>query len=240
VRVLIVCERSGVVRRAFRALGHDAWSCDHEAADDASDHHLRMDAIEAAYSLGPWDLLIGHPECTFLANSGNKHLYAGMKLDGGPDAERWARMGAAAQFFNTLWRAPVKRKALENPIMNGHAPRLFGIRRPFQIVQPWQFGDPETKATGLWLSGLMPLRPIYSTWPECRDALGLPPEAKPHARMWRMSPGPERRRKRSETYPGIAAGMAAQWGGSNFTASPKGYPPLSRSAPGDGAVETRL
>ena len=213
MRVLIVCERSGAVRRAFAALGHEAWSCDLEPADDATSYHMQMDAIEAAYSHGPWDLLIGHPECTFLTNAGAKHLYDGMNLEGGPSAERWARMGAAAQFFLTLWRAPVKRKALENPIMLGHARRLFGIRRPFQIIQPWQFGDPETKATCLWIDGLMPLRPIYTTWPECRDALGLPADAKPYARVHRMAPGPERSRKRSETYPGIAAAFAGQWGG---------------------------
>jgi hypothetical protein len=160
-------------------------------------------------------LLIGHPECTYLTNAANKHLYHGMKAEGGPEAERWARMGmgAAAQFFLTLWRAPVKRKALENPIMNGHPRRLFGIRRPFQIIQPWMFGDPETKATGLWIDGLMPLRPIYTTWAQCREALGLPRDAKPHARIWRMAPSPDRRRKRSETNPFIAAAMAAQWGG---------------------------
>ena len=213
MRVLIVCERSGMVRREFRRLGHDAWSCDLKPADDDSEHHLTMDAVLAAYSRGPWDILIGHPECTFLANSGNKHLYVGMSLENGPEAERWARMGAAAQFFNTLWRAPIKRKALENPIMNGHPRRLFEIRRPVQIVQPWQFGDPETKATGLWIDGLMPLRPIYTTWAQCRDALGLPADAKPVARVHRMAPSPERSRLRSTTYPGIAGAMALQWGG---------------------------
>jgi len=213
MRVLIVCERSGAVRRAFRDLGHDAWSCDLKPADDGDEHHLQLDAIEAAYSHGPWDILIGHPECTFLCNSGSKHLYAGMKMEGGPEADRWARMGAAAQFFVTLWRAPVKRKALENPIMQGHPRRLFGIRRPVQIIQPWQFGDPETKATGLWIDGLMPLRPIYTTWAQCRDALGLPADAKPLARIHRMAPSAERGRQRSATYPGIAAAMAEQWGG---------------------------
>lgn len=213
MRALIVCERSGVVRRAFRQLGHDAWSCDLKPADDGSPYHLQMDAILAAYSRGPWDILIGHPECTFLCNSGSKHLYSGMKLEGGPEAERWGRMGAAAQFFNTLWRAPVKRKALENPIMGGHPRRLFGIRRPVQIIQPWQFGDPETKATALWIDGLMPLRPIYTTWAQCREALGLPRDAQPFARIHRMAPSEQRSTKRSETYPGIAAGMAEQWGG---------------------------
>jgi hypothetical protein len=214
VNVLIACERSGVVRRAFRDLGHNAWSCDLEPADDGDPHHLQMDAIEAAYGRGPypsgWDLMIAHPECTFLANSGAKHLYAGMKKENGPDGDRWARMGAAAQFYLTLRRAPIPRKVLENPIMLGHPRRLFGLPRHKQIIQPWMFGDFETKATGLDLIGVDPLRPTYATWQECRDALGLPADAKPVERVFKMAPGPNRKKDRSETYPGIAHALAMQ------------------------------
>lgn len=95
MRVLVAFERSGKVRSAFRRRGHDAWSCDIEPADDGDDHHLQMDAILAAYSRGPWDLMIAHPVCTFLCNSGAKHLYAGMKKENGPDPDRWARLGGA-------------------------------------------------------------------------------------------------------------------------------------------------
>jgi hypothetical protein len=198
VNVLVACERSGVVRSAFRAWGHNAWSCDLEPADDETGEHLRMDAIHAAYSQ-PWDLLIAHPECTYLANSGAKHLYAGTKAENGPNADRWAHMGAAAAFFLALWNAPVARIAVENPIMLGHPRRLFGIPEPTQIIQPWQFGHGETKATCLWLKGLPPLAPTNIV--EGREQ-----------RVWKMGPGENRKRDRSRTYEGIAAAMAEQWG----------------------------
>jgi len=213
MRVIVACERSGVVRRAFRAFGHEAWSCDLADADDESRWHIQGDAIRAAYMSGAnWDLMIAHPECTYLANSGAKHLYAGMRAENGPNPDRWAHMGAAASFFLALWNAPVKRIAVENPIMLGHPRRLFGIPEPTQIIQPWMFGDFETKATCLWLKGLEPLKPLYATWQECRDALGLPVDARPEQRVFQMAPGPNRKRDRSRTYGGIAAAMAEQWG----------------------------
>ena len=199
LRVLIACERSGAVRRAFRALGHDAWSCDLHAADDGDQHHIQGDAIAAAYGK-PWDLMIAHPECTFLANSGAKHLYAGMKKQNGPNGDRWANMGAAAAFFLTLWHAPIARIAVENPIMLGHPRRLFGIPEHDQTIQPWQFGHGETKATCLWLKGLPRLQPTEIV-------------AGREQRIWKMPPGPDRKRARSETFAGIAAAMAGQWGG---------------------------
>lgn len=198
MRVLVACERSGAVRRAFRALGHDAWSNDLFPADDGDPHHIEGDAIRAAYS-EHWDIGIFHPECTFLANSGAKHLYAGMKKENGPNADRWASMGAAAAFFLTLWNAPIPRIAIENPVMLGHPRRLFGIPEPTQTIQPWQFGHGETKATCLWLKGLPPLQPTDVV--EGREQ-----------RIWRMPPGADRKRLRSETFSGIAAAMAEQWG----------------------------
>lgn len=206
MRVLVACERSGVVREAFRALGHEAWSCDLEPADDCQTWHFRGDAIQAAYQFGPWDLLIAHPECTYLANSGAKHLYAGMSAANGPNADRWAMMGAAAQFFLSLWRAPVRRIAVENPIMLGHPRRLFGIPEPTQTIQPWQFGHGETKATCLWLKGLPPLRPTNIV--EGREQ-----------RIWKMPPGADRKRLRSRTFEGIAAAMAEQWGAASEMAA---------------------
>jgi hypothetical protein len=204
--VLVACERSGVVRRAFRAAGHDAWSCDLEPADDDSPYHIQGDAIVAAYSghlkgygRHAWDLLIFHAECTYLANSGAKHLYAGMRAENGPNPDRWARMGAAALFFKLLLDAPIERIAGENPIMLGHPQRLFGIPKPTQIIQPWQHGHGETKATGLWLKNLPPLVPTNIV--EGREQ-----------RVFRMAPGPDRKRDRSRTYEGIAAAMAEQWG----------------------------
>jgi hypothetical protein len=177
----------------------EAWSCDLEPADDGSRWHIQGDAIEAAYHRGPWDLLIAHPECTYLANSGAKHLYAGMKAENGPNPDRWAHMGAAAAFFLALWNAPIDRICIENPIMLGHPKRLFGIPGPTQIIQPWQFGHGETKATCLWLKGLPPLEPTNIV--EGREQ-----------RIWKMAPGENRKRDRSRTYKGIAAAMAGQWG----------------------------
>lgn len=198
MRVLVACECSGVVRRAFAARGHDAWSCDLKPAEDHSPQHIQGDAISAAYGR-PWDMLIAHPECTYLANSGAKHLYAGMKAENGPDGARWAQMGAAAAFFLAMWHAPVPRIAVENPIMLGHPRRLFGIPKPTQTIQPWQYGHGETKATCLWLKGLPPLVPT-----------NIVPGRE--ARVWRMAPGPDRKADRSRTYAGIAEAMADQWG----------------------------
>lgn len=198
-RVLIACERSGVVRTAFRALGHDAWSNDLVPADDGSPFHIQGDAIHAAYS-GKWDIIIAHPECTYLANSGAKHLYAGMKAENGPEPDRWARMGAAAQFFLLLLNAPAPMVCVENPVMLGHPKRLFGIPDPSQMIQPWQFGHGETKATCLWLRGLPLLQPS--------DVVSGREQ-----KVFRMPPGPDRKRLRSVTFTGIAQAMAAQWGG---------------------------
>lgn len=198
LRVLVACERSGVVRRAFAARGHDAWSCDLVPADDGSPNHIQGDAVAAAYG-GQWDIIIAHPECTFLANSGAKHLYAGMKRENGPDPDRWARMGAAALFFRLMLDAPAPMVAVENPIMLGHPRRLFDIPEPTQTIQPWQFGHGETKATCLWLRGLPPLTPTRIV--EGREQ-----------RVFRMAPGPDRKMNRSRTFEGIAAAMADQWG----------------------------
>jgi hypothetical protein len=196
-RVLVACERSGVVRSAFRRLGHDAWSNDLVPADDGSPFHIQGDAVAAAYS-GGWDLIIAHPECTYLANSGAKHLYAGMNAANGPEPDRWAKMGAAAQFFLLMLNAPAPMVAVENPIMLGHPKRLFGIPEPTQIIQPWMFGHGETKATCLWLRGLPPLMPTDIV--EGREQ-----------RVFRMPPGPNRKADRSRTFEGIAQAMASQW-----------------------------
>jgi len=204
MRVLIACEFSATVRDAFRARGFDAWSVDLLPTEGDPRWHIQGDAILTAYTR-PWDLLIGHPECTFLANSGAKHLYAGMKAENGPNAERWARMGQAAMFFLTLWHAPIKHIALENPIMLGHPRKLFGIPDPDQVIQPYEYGHGETKATCLWLRNLPKLKPTRIV--EGREQ-----------RVFRMAPGPDRWKERSRTFPGIAEAMASQWG--NYLADP--------------------
>lgn len=213
MRVLVACEYSAIVRDAFRALGHDAWSCDLRDTEGDPRWHIRGDAIEAAYCR-PWDLLIAHPECTFMANSGAKHLYLGMKKENGADPDRWARLGEAQHFFKTLWRAPIRRKAFENPIMVGHVRRLFDdFPAPTQTVQPWMFGRNETKAIILYLDGLAPLAPPYLTYGQFRAANDLPADSKPEARVHRMAPGESRGKERSRFYPEIAEAMAKTWGG---------------------------
>ena len=191
MRVLIGCEFSGVVRRAFAALGHDAWSCDLLPAEDGSNQHLIGDVRDHLHD--GWDLLaVFHPPCTRLCNSGLRWLY---------ERNLWADLDEAAALFSALWNAPIPRRAIENPIMHRHAKeRIVGYREPAQIIQPWQFGHGETKATGLWLHGLMPLYPT-----DIVDGRT--------ARVHRMPPGPHRWRERSRTFEGIARAMAHQWAG---------------------------
>lgn len=191
MRVLIGCESSGIVRRAFAALGHDAWSCDLLPSEDRSNQHIIGDVRDI---LGDgWDLLaVFHPPCTRLCNSGVRWL-----------AERnlWDELDRAADLFSTLWNAPIPRRAIENPIMHHYAKeRIIGYRDPAQIVQPWMFGHGETKATCLYLHGLLPLYPTDIVSGRM-------------ARVHRMSPGPKRWRERSRTFAGIASAMAHQWGG---------------------------
>jgi hypothetical protein len=191
MRVLIGCEFSGVVRRAFATLGHDAWSCDLLPAEDGSNQHIIGDVRNHLHD--GWDLLaVFHPPCTRLCNSGLRWLY---------ERNLWADLDDAAALFSTLWNAPVPRRAIENPIMHRHAKeRIVGYREPAQIIQPWQFGHGETKATCLYLHGLMPLYPTEVV-------------AGREARVHRMPAGRNRSRERSRTFEGIANAMAQQWGG---------------------------
>jgi hypothetical protein len=191
MRVLVACEFSGIVRDAFIAAGHDAVSCD-LLPSERPGPHVQGNALIEAYR-GTWDLMIAHPPCTYLANSGVRWLYGGKGTV--RDPERWSRMEDAAAFFEALLEAPIPRVAVENPIMHRHA----GLPKPSQIVQPWQFGHPETKATGLWLRNLPPLTPT-----------NIVPGREP--RVHHASPGPDRWKERSRTLPGIAAAMAEQWG----------------------------
>lgn len=206
-RVLIACERSGVLRRAFNARGHDAWSCDLAPADDGSNHHIRGNVFD--HLDDGWDLLmVAHPPCTVLCNSGVKHLYVGGRKENGPNEQRWAELETAATFYRRLRDAhQIPHRAIENPVMHGHAIRLTG-RGKTQFVQPWWFGDPFFKATGFELINLPPL--------VATDRLTPPKAGTAEHKEWsavhRAPPGPDRARKRSETFPGIAAAIAAQWG----------------------------
>lgn len=209
MRVLIACEFSGTVRRAFVARGHDAWSCDLLPAEDRSNRHITGD-VRDILSDG-WDLLIvAHPPCTRLCNSGVRWLST--PPPGRTSAELWRELDEGAALFSTLWNAPVERVAVENPVMHRHAKeRIVGYVPPAQSVQPWQFGDWERKRTCLWLRGLPALVPTYPTMGEAQRALGH--DALPAERVHRMPPGEHRARERSRFFPGIAAAMADQWGG---------------------------
>lgn len=205
-RVLIGCERSGVMRRAFLALGFDAWSCDLEPSDDGSNRHIRDDLRN--HLDGGWDLLaVMHPPCTILCNSGVRWLYIGGKRVNGRDEVRWLELDQAADFYRTCRDARIERKAIENPVMHREAIRLTG-RGKTQFVQPWWFGDPFFKATGFELLNLPELVSTKRLTPPAQGTA----EHKAWSRVHRMPPGPERARLRSETFPGLATACAQQWG----------------------------
>ena len=184
MRVLVACEYSRAVASAFEALGHEALSCDLLPADRPGAHY-QGDVRDVLHY--PWDLMIAHPPCTHTAVSGARH-FAEKRMDG--------RQQSGVSFIMELSRAPIPRIAIENPVSVMSS--LW--RKPDQIIQPWQFGHGETKATCLWLKGLTPLVPTNVV--EGREA-----------RIHKMPPSADRWKKRSETFSGIAAAMAAQWGG---------------------------
>jgi hypothetical protein len=196
MRVLIACEFSGTVRRAFAARGHDAWSCDLLPAEDRTNRHIVGDVRD--YLNDGWDLLVAHPPCTRLCNSGVRWLSVpppGRTLD-----DMWRELDEGADLFSACWNAPIERIAVENPVMHKHAKaRILNYREFAQSIQPWQFGHPETKRTCLWLKNLPVLAPTNIV--DGREA-----------RVHRMSPGPDRWRERSRFFTGIAEAMADQWG----------------------------
>ena len=204
MNVLIACEYSGAVRRAFRAMGHVAWSCDLLPAEDDSPFHYQND-VRGILARGVWDLLIAHPPCTYLARCGwhwvNKPDSDVHPLKGEP--RRRATI-EAAEFFQALLDAPIPRIAVENPRPIVHAK----LPSYTQVIHPHQFGHPEFKATCLWLKNLPPLVPtLRLVVPEKGTA-----EWKAWNKVHRAPPGPDRWKDRSRTYEGIAQAMAAQWG----------------------------
>lgn len=208
-KVLVACEFSGVVRREFEALGHDAWSCDLLPAEDGSNRHIRDD-VRNQIDAG-WDLLmVAHPPCTRLCNSGVRWLSA--PPPGRTLTEMWSELDEGASLFSTLWNANIPHIAIENPVMHKHAKaRILNYEEFSQSVQPWQFGHGESKRTCLWLRNLPALRPAFETWDACRAALSMPEGAKPNPRVHHTSPGPNRWKERSRFFSGIAKAMAEQW-----------------------------
>ena len=203
MKVLVACEYSGRVRQAFRSRGHEAYSCDLIESEDNSPHHFIGDALYACQDYN-WDLLIAHPPCTFLANSGAKHLY---NADGNSNVERLEQMHQAAAFFRALWQQPIGKICIENPIMMLKARELIGCGKPTQVFQPYNFGHMESKQTCLWLKGLPRL---FGTKQVYKEMLLLP-EKERNKVHW-ASPGPNRWKDRSRTYQGVADAMGIQWG----------------------------
>lgn len=191
MRVLIACEFSGVVRDAFTARGHDAWSCDFLPSERRG-AHVRGD-VRRILGQG-WDLMIAHPPCTHLAVSGARWF-----------KDKQVEQTEALAFILCLLDAPIPRIALENPI----GIISTRIRKPDQIIQPWQFGEDASKATCLWLKNLPLLMPT-DVLPVGRMARRANQTA---SGQNRLAPSPDRWRERSRTYEGIAKAMAAQWGG---------------------------
>lgn len=153
--------------------------------------------------------MVAHPPCTVMCNSGVKHLYIGGRAENGRNPDRWAELDRAAAFYRALRDAAhIPRRAIENPVMHGHAIKAIG-RGKTQFVQPWWFGEPFFKATGFELIGLPPLVPTNKLTPPKPGT----DEHKRWSKIHRASPGPNRARDRSETFPGIAAAAASQWGG---------------------------
>lgn len=196
MKVLVACEFSGIVRDAFRAIGHDAMSCDLLPSETVGQHY--QGDVRDVLGEG-WDLMIAHPPCTHLAVSGSRWF-----------KDKAKEQREALDFVRTLMDAPIPRIAIENPI----SVISSRIRKPDQIIQPWQFGHGETKATCLWLKNLPKLQPT-------KIVSGR------EARVHRMPPGPDRWKERSRTLAGIAEAMASQWStvaqGAN-TAVPSGQP----------------
>lgn len=214
LNVLVACECSGVVRNAFRALGHNAWSCDLKPAEDGSRFHIQGDVRSFLTGMRePWDLMISHAVCKYLANSGSKHLYIDMKKENGIYQPRWDEMEKGAQFYADLWNADIPYVAAENPIWHGHAAEAVQrhCTKPHpkkrQFVQPWWFGHMEVKATGLALRNLPPLVETDNVYEEMMRL-----EYKDRAKVHHEAPGPEREANRSRTLPGLADAMADQWG----------------------------
>lgn len=197
LRVLVACEFSGQVRQAFSDRGWDAWSVDLLPSEQPG-QHIVGDALKAIKRM-KWDLIICHPPCQYLCNSGVRWLYP---LHSCESDQRWELMESGASFFKQLWNARIPHIAIENPVMHKYANRaIFGEkgRKPDCTVQPWEHGHPEVKRTCFWTRNLPPLTPT-------NIVEGRQP------RVHFCSPRPDRWKERSRTLPGIAKAMATIWG----------------------------
>ena len=191
MKILIACEFSGVVREAFRKRGHDAWSCDIIESEDNSKYHIHGNVLNHLDE--SWDMMIAHPPCTYLCNSGVSWLHK--------DQSRWHELDKASQFFKTLLEYNIPKICVENPI-----PHKYGkLPKYTQIIQPYQFGEDASKRTCLWLKNLPKLKPTNIIIKD-RYANQTP------SGQNKLGPSADRWKERSRTYTGIAEAMAEQWG----------------------------
>lgn len=224
LNVLVACESSGTVRDAFRALGHNAWSCDLLPCDTDPRYHMQCDAFTAIHdpqsgnywrcappTPAKWDLMIAHPPCTYLCNSGVRWLFtpSGSSMVA-VNHDRWDAMRTAARFFCDLWNAPIPYLAIENPIQHKYAKDWHDCGQQDQVVQPWMFGHYEKKATCLWLKNLPLLEPSVPDAALAKQFVDCLPRGQ-QQRMWSLPPSKNRWKLRSKTYEGIAKAMATQW-----------------------------
>ena len=192
MKVLVACEFSGVVTNAFRLKGHEAWSCDILPTDSNPDWHIQGDVLKQLDK--NWDMMIAHPPCTYLCNSGVSWLHK--------DESRWVELEKASEFFKTLLEYDIPKICVENPI-----PHKYGkLPKYSQIVQPYEYGHPERKATCLWLKNLPKLKPTNNVKDEM---LKLP---KTQQQRTFYVPIKDRAKNRSITFEGIAKAMVEQWG----------------------------
>jgi len=211
MRVLVACEESQAVTKAFRKLGHEAYSCDiQECSGDKPEWHIKGDAIKEAYS-GKYDLMIAHPPCTYLAVSGARWMY---NKDGSVNKERLTNQRKALNFVQKLMDAPIEKIAIENPV----SVISSQIRKPDQIIQPYEYGHSEAKKTCLWLKNLPLLQSTKivdkGEFVEWVDKNG---KKKRQAKWYldvltKAKTKAERQKLRSKTYQGIADAIANQWG----------------------------
>lgn len=204
MRVLVACEESQEVCKAFRALGHEAYSCDlQECSGGHPEWHLQVDALEMLKMR--WDLIIAHPPCTYISNAGARWLYAGGKLN----EDRYLKGLDGKAFFMRFLEADCQRIAVENPIPSS----IYGLPPRTQIIQPYEYGEPWSKKTYLWLKGLPPLKPteyVPDHKPYCSSgsySRGHDPKYKGASRKGGSA------KSRSRTFSGIAKAMSEQWGG---------------------------
>jgi len=193
-RILIACEFSGTVREAFKKVGWDAWSCD-ILPTEIPGNHIQDDVLN--HLGGGWDMMIAHPPCTYLTNSGVTWLHK--------DAKRWIELFNAALFFKKLLNANIPKICVENPIQHKYA-KAFINQEYTQIIQPWMFGHPESKATCLWLKGLPELKETDNVKEEM---LSLPDNQR--QRLHYLPPSEDRWKLRSKTFQGIADAISEQW-----------------------------